>query len=422
MKMPNSKRLTSLLNDYSEDIQKCIRCGFCNSVCPTSNASFSYKGSKTSRGRLVILQAIISNAAEVDPFNERFRSLIDYCFGCRRCLEVCPAGVRIPQLMWRIKHAYNVEKGSGIREKVMEHYGELEKLAARVSGFANWVKESGLGKVILEKVGGIDRRAPFPKFSSEILEEWIRNRVRPESNEGRLAYFIDVFTNFHEVELGKRAVEFLEMLGYSVVAPEQKEAGTLMLEEGLLEAAEKTARFNVDSFYREVGKGARVLTTSPAAYVAMKKDYPELLQDEKSRKVAEKTFDILEIVKEEVERGRIWFEGDEEEIVYHVSCFTKASGLSNLIKELLRKAGYKLRIFDECCGVAGIWGMKKEHYDEAADVGSRLFEKIRSAGLPVVSQSETCRLQIRHHTGARVIHPFEALLERMRVRQDASQA
>lgn len=420
--MPNSEKLVSLIDNYSEDIQKCIRCGFCNSVCPTSNASFSYKGSKTSRGRLVILQAIISGAAKIDPFSERFRDLIDYCFGCRRCLEVCPAGVRIPQLMWRIKHAYNLEKGSGIREKVMEHYGELERLAAKVSGLVNWAKESELGKVILEKMGGIDRRAPFPKFSSEILEEWIRSRKVSKSLGSRLAYFIDVFTNFHEVELGKKVVEFLERLGYSVVAPEQKEAGTLMLEEGLLEAAEKIARFNVDSFYEEVKNGVRILTTSPAAYVAMKKDYPELLLDDKSRTIAENTVDILEIVKEELDGGKIWFEGEEEEIVYHVSCFTKASGLSNLIKELLRRAGYKLRVFDECCGVAGIWGMKKEHYDEAADVGSKLFEKIRKAGLTVVSQSETCRLQIRHHTGARVIHPFEALLERIRVKRDAAQS
>ena len=368
--------------------------------------------SKTSRGRLVILQAILLGAAEIDPFSERFRKLIDFCFGCRRCLEVCPAGVRIPQLMWRVKYAYGKMRGSGIKEWVMERYGELEKMMVKVSGVANALIRSDLGKTMLEKLGGIDERAPFPEFASETLEDWIRSRK--SSGGKRLAYFIDVFTNFHEVKLGKEAVELLERLGYGVEAPRQREAGTLMFEEGLLEAAERIARFNVESFYEEVVKGAKVLTTSPAAYVAMKKDYPELLGDEKSRIVAENTVDVLEILKDELDAGKIWFDGREEEIVYHVSCFTRASGLSNLIRELLRSAGYKLRVFEECCGVAGIWGMKKEHYDDAADVGSRLFEKIREAGLPVVSQSETCRIQIRHHTGATVMHPLEALLGRIR--------
>lgn len=230
------------------------------------------------------------------------------------------------------------------------------------------------------------------------------------ARRGRLAYFIDVFTNYHEVELGKRVVEALERLGYGVEAPEQREAGTLLLEEGALDEAEKVAKFNVEKLYEAVESGAKIITTSPAAYLALKQDYPELLGDGRARWVAEETIDVMELILREWEEGRIRFRKSGEEAVYHHSCFTKASGLTKTIERALKAAGYQVKDVEECCGVAGIWGITRRHYEEALDVGSRLFTRLRRLNLPVFSQSETCRLQIRHKTGLHVEHPVEGLL------------
>ena len=391
------------LGEYSEDILRCIRCGFCNSVCPTSNASFSYMASKTSRGRLVMLQSILRKSSTINPLDREFRRLIDLCFGCRRCLEVCPAGVRIPQLMWRVR---NLGGGDGRLRLMLKHYGAIEKTASRIHRLSNLILRSRLGRRILQTLAGIDSRAPFPRFSPPL-----ESMIKQSPGQGRpLAYFIDIFTNYHESRLGLRVAGFLERLGYSVYAPVQREAGTPLLEEGLLEEAKQVARFNVSSLLREVERGARILTSSPAAYLALKRDYPELLGDEDSRVVAENTVDVLEIIREEVDGGRIRFRGGRGRLIYHSSCFSKATGMSGLIIGLLESAGYSVEVREECCGIAGMWGMMREHYEEALDVGSRLFSKIRGVDVPVVSQSETCRLQISHHAGVRTLHPFEVLL------------
>lgn len=420
--MDERKLAEVFLGDYFEDVHRCIRCGFCNTVCPTSNSPLSYMSSRTARGRMVMLQAYFSGVMKKSLRDRGFQALLDYCFGCRRCLDICPPGVRIPQVMWRAK-------GLGGRHGLLKgaiygNYGSFEKICSTLPGLSNYVLKSAVGKVLLELLTGIDRRVEFPRFSGLSLQRWISKNSSGEGGGRRLAYFIDVFTNYHEVDLGMDVVRFLRGLGYSVEAPPQREAGTLLLEAGMIGRVVKVARENVESLYRAAASGARILTSSPAAYLALKKDYPEILGDSKAKFVADSTVDVLELVMEEYETGRVSFNvrSDTEMIAYHHSCFTKASGLTRLIRELLSIAGYRLVELDECCGIGGVWGMMRRHYDESMAVGKRLLEKLRKLGLPIASQSETCRLRIASSVPTRAEHPFLYVSRRAKIQRGRSQS
>ena len=74
--------------------------------------------------------------------------------------------------------------------------------------------------------------------------------------------------------------------------------------------------------------------------------------------------------------------------------------------------GLRVKLSDAaCCGIAGTYGYKAEKYDIAMRVGEPLFEQVREVGVgqPVICDSETCRWQITHATGAASIHPILAL-------------
>jgi len=416
MTLPEPLEIERKLGEYIEDVWKCIRCGFCNSVCPTSNTSHSYMSSLTSRGRLILLQAYLSNILSKSLKDEEIQELMEYCFGCRRCTEICPAGVRIPNLIWRVKQ-FN-EKPRYIRKFILTHYGELLRLFSKFPRLSNLLLHSRLGKILLELTVGISRKIDFPSFNHS-LEEWINKRRKNNGSRGRLAYFIDVFTNYHEVELGKEIVEFVEKLGYIVVAPPQREAGTLLLEEGLIEEARRVAKENVENLYDTVRAGAKILTSSPAAYLTLKKDYPELLGDAKSRIVSENTIDIIQLLLNEYEESRIDFDtSSHDRLVYHHSCFTKASGLTKDIRQNLMLAGYNLEELDVCCGIGGIWGMNKKHYDVSLEIGLDLFNGLKRVNLPVASQSETCRIQIKNNTLVDVKHPFSFIVDRVKINEE----
>lgn len=416
MTLPEPSEIERKLGEYFEDVWKCIRCGFCNSVCPTSNTSRSYMSSLTSRGRLILLQAYLLNILSKSLKDEEIQELMQYCFGCRRCIEVCPPGVRIPNLIWRVKQLNDEPRY--LRKFILTHYGELLRLFSRFPRLSNLLLHSYLGKILLEVSSGISRKIDFP-FLNHSLEEWINKRRKSNGSRGRIAYFIDVFTNYHEVELGKKVVELIEKLGYFVVAPPQREAGTLLLEEGLIEDAYRVAKENIENLYNTVRSGVKILTSSPAAYLALKKDYPELLGDTKSRIVSENTVDIIQLLLNEYEEGSIDFDSSlNGQLVYHQSCFTKASGLTKGVRQILTLSGYRLKELDLCCGIGGIWGMNKKYYDLSLEIGLNLFNELKKINLPVASQSETCRIQIKNNVLLDVRHPFSFIVERVKINME----
>jgi glycerol-3-phosphate dehydrogenase subunit C len=69
----------------------------------------------------------------------------------------------------------------------------------------------------------------------------------------------------------------------------------------------------------------------------------------------------------------------------------------------------------DCCGAAGTYGLKKERWQVAQDVGRGLFEKVTASVAPdAACDSETCRWQIAAATGKPVRHPIEYLAESYR--------
>ncbi len=405
--MQSAAQLRELLGGYASEVERCIRCGFCNSVCPTSNIPQAYMGSRTSRGRLVILQSIITGGREIE-FSNKLLDLIDLCFGCRRCLEVCPAGIPIPQIMWSVRSAASkmgLPHASWMLRSFVKNYDKLASLASRFPGLANTLTRSKLGRVLAERLLGIDKKVELPAYIPLRYESSINSRQR-------LAYFGDVFGLYHEGNVVSGLFSLLERLGYGVEVPRgQRQAGIPLLELGLLDEARATAKRNVEILSGYVERGYKILTTSPAAYLALKQDYPKLLDDANARKVAENTIDAVQLLNELVKRGELELDGGGREVVYHSSCFSQATSLSSAIVGLLNNAGFKVvGTTPRCCGVAGMWGLLREHYETAKQVGSALFNELRDAET-IVSQSETCRLWMRSILGKEILHPVEAILK-----------
>ena len=65
-----------------------------------------------------------------------------------------------------------------------------------------------------------------------------------------------------------------------------------------------------------------------------------------------------------------------------------------------------------CCGMAGTYGFKKENYANSQAIGEPLFEQIRSVNPDVVAcDCETCKWQIEMSTGYKVENPISILAQ-----------
>ncbi len=79
-------------------IIKCFRCGFCRSVCPTFNKWFIE--SMGARGRMLLSYYFL--AGRVEP-SVKLREVFDLCTLCGHCIQVCPPGIKIVEVIEGIR-------------------------------------------------------------------------------------------------------------------------------------------------------------------------------------------------------------------------------------------------------------------------------------------------------------------------------
>ena len=67
-----------------------------------------------------------------------------------------------------------------------------------------------------------------------------------------------------------------------------------------------------------------------------------------------------------------------------------------------------------CCGMAGLFGYEREHYEVSMRMGERvLFPAVRAAEGDVVAPGTSCREQILDGTGREALHPAQWLHRRL---------
>jgi glycerol-3-phosphate dehydrogenase subunit C len=64
--------------------------------------------------------------------------------------------------------------------------------------------------------------------------------------------------------------------------------------------------------------------------------------------------------------------------------------------------------------MGGIFGFKRENYEISQEIGRDLAEVIDRLNPEIIlSDCEGCRMQIRHLTGLKVLHPIQILRDAM---------
>ena len=78
-----------------------------------------------------------------------------------------------------------------------------------------------------------------------------------------------------------------------------------MISKGMLDAAHDNARYNVDLLYPYVEQGAYIVGCEPSCLLTLRDEYPNLLNDQKARMVAEKALLLEEFLDMLNREGRL---------------------------------------------------------------------------------------------------------------------
>src|SRR3712207_7836938 len=123
----------------------------------------------------------------VGPQAERFRSRhepspdasLDYCSGCGICTQVCPQGVHIAEINTIARAKLKERSGVSLRDRVLARPAIAGRLGTPAAPLANWTLSNRPLRVALERLVGIDRRAPMPRFPGRTFQSWARTHSSP---------------------------------------------------------------------------------------------------------------------------------------------------------------------------------------------------------------------------------------------------
>ena len=412
---------------FAAAVEMCNGVGVCRkklegTMCPSYMATRDEEHS--TRGRANALRAVLSGKVPAADFaGRRLYEVMDLCLECKGCKAECPSNVDMAKMKYEFLHHYHRVNGLPLRNRLFGHIAKLSWLGARLAPVSNWVARSWPNRWLMERVAGIDRRRPLPRFARETFTDWFDRRRAPrEAPRGDVVLFHDTFVTYNAPEIGKAAVELLEVAGYRVHLVDKKCCGRPLISKGMLDEAKAHAEWNVARLHPWVARGAAIVGLEPSCLLTLRDETVELVRTDEARQVGATAFLLEEFLLRERARGlSLAFRngaGPKPTALLHGHCHQKAMVGTAPTVAALRWAGYDVAEVDSgCCGMAGSFGFEAEHYDISVSLGNRRLAPAvvaAAAETAIVAPGVSCRQQIEHLTGRHAKHPAQVLREALR--------
>lgn len=414
--------------DILQHAEQCNGSGDCRkshlsggTMCPSYMATKSEKD--TTRARANILRETLTRSDKINRFDsEEIKEVLDLCLACKACKSECPSNVDMAKLKMEFLSQYYKDNGVPIRSWLVGNYPKINKIAAKVPRIYNWIfKNAPLRKIANTAVGFHPDRT-MPLLGDTTFKDWFKKNFGKKAgvSDKEIYLFVDEFTNYNDVNIGKKAVEVLLKLGFSVVVETHEDSGRSYLSKGLLSEAKRLANANVRLFKDLASEERPVVGIEPSAILTFRDEYPDLVSEglaEVAVDLAKHVYTFEEFIGKLVDKRELntdLFTQDKKLIKLHGHCQQKAvSSLVPSKKMLGLPKNYEVQLIPSgCCGMAGSFGYEKEHYDISMKIGELvLFPTVRSQAEEVIiaAAGTSCRHQIHDGTHRTALHPIEIL-------------
>ncbi len=390
--------MTEALQELSEALLRCNKCGFCMAGCPVYKAT----GIEwtVARGRLALLQGVLNSKIQLDELTEP----IFNCLTCNCCVDHCPPGVMTDEIILKARAALLKQKGQPWLQKLifrnllpnpqrLKGFSGLMGLA-QASGLRSAARSLGLTR-LLGKASKAEKIVPAIPFRHHF-----EMPPQPEQPSYRVAYFAGCAASELTPQVAEAAVRVLNRHNVAVSLPEFVCCGMPAYGYGDVESTLAMARKNL-----ELAASLEVdaIVTTCATCGSLLKRYPNLLKDDVERSMQAESFagkvkDISEFLTDiglNAEMGTI-----KQKVTYHDPCHLgRFQKVSKQPRQILRSIpGVEFIDMAEaniCCGAAGSYSLG--HYDLSMKVLERKMNNAAQTGADLlVTCCPGCSMQLAH--------------------------
>jgi len=385
----------------------CIRCGACLDVCP----AFALVGGHV-YGSNIYTGGIGTMLTHFLVSEERAAKIQSICLQCGRCNEVCGGGLKIPEMIMKLREKDMRDNPNAIKKFALDAVTDRKLFHSmlRIASVAQAPFTKGLPMIrhLPMFLSGLTKGRSFPAIAAMPFRDifpTIRQEVKDQ--KGTVAIFTGCLLDFVYVDLARAVVLALNSIGYKVEMPMgQACCGCPATNIGDVENATKEAEINIEGMESE--KYDYIVSACPSCTHQLRL-YPTFFSEgtpmhKRAAELAGKAFDFCKLFHD---LGGVADAGDDKKVkvTYHDSCHLKRSlGVVNEQRELLQHTNgvefVEMDDHDYCCGFGGSYSMM---YPEiAAPILEKKVQNITASGAEVVAvDCPGCMMQIMGGLDAR---------------------
>ena len=181
--------------------EQCSGVGVCRktlsgTMCPSYMATRNEIDS--TRGRANALRQVLSGqldtAGMADP---ALKPVMDLCLECKACKSECPTGVDMARLKSEFQHQYRRRHGALFKDRVLARLDRVSAWGSRLAPFSNWLSAWRAARWLNEKLFGLDRRRPLPRFARRTFTQRWEALPADTADKPTVVLFADTFNNYY---------------------------------------------------------------------------------------------------------------------------------------------------------------------------------------------------------------------------------
>jgi Fe-S oxidoreductase len=413
----------------------CHGCRLCFNLCPSFPSMLGFIDSRD--GNVGAM-----TTAEQDQ-------VVDECYQCKLCYLKCPYvpphewQLDFPRLMMRAK-AVRKANGLPVEQRLTDQVMNRTDLVGRMSSAMAPLVDKLIGtpgsvtRRAMQAVTGMASERMLPPYSKERFTTWFRRRraehagyLKADPPQASVTVFPTCFIEYMEPAIGKDLVRVYEHNHVACSLPAGTRCcGAPWLHSGDVEHFMKSARRNVEALVHEVRAGNDIVVAQPTCAYVVRHDYPLYLGTRDAEDVAAHTFDPAEYLMRlhrgegtsiDTEFPAVASGSVPTEVTYHLACHLRAQSIGFKSRDLLKLAGIKADMVQQCSGIDGTWGYRARNYEMALKVAGPLMREVEKAGNEVVCGD--CHLAngaILEQTGKRPLHPMQLVARAYGIEEDGT--
>jgi D-lactate dehydrogenase len=391
----------------NELVDKCIECGFCEPVCPSTGLSFTPRQRISSYREVQRLRKSKENPSLLAELEADFEYLgIDTCAATGLCAQRCPVGINTGDLIREFRRERN-QKHETLSKALARKFSLIEK-STRFSLASVAIAQKVLGNSVMSTLS-----KAMTKISFNRLPRWNKNMpsmanyqpatIHPVQDNGRLkvVYFpscagrtMGPATDAKEQEsLTDVTMRLLDKAGFEVISPDftGQCCGMPFKSKGMFQQAEQK----------------REATESQLSQLSHNGLYPILFDTSPCKSMlseADNHNSLLNIYEpvgfiEDVLAKYLTFNAIEDSIMLHVTCTSRKMGLTDKMISLANRCSTQVKVPEHiyCCGFAGDKGFTVPELN--ANALASLKEQVPSSCSQGYSNSRTCEIGLSEHAG-----------------------